>query len=307
VSWRTITDRAKKSDLTLRIADHLGRGTGRFRVLDRVKPPQAAVVQPDLSRWNEHELAAAWIGHATILMRIAGMTILTDPVFSSRVGLGLGLITGGPRRLIAPALSMRELPPIDLLLISHAHFDHLDRPTLARLSKKIPVITAHHTSDLIRDLGFASVTELRWGESTVVGSLKISAQEVVHWGARTFYDQHRGFNAYLLEGANRRVLYGGDSAYHEGFKSIGNVGNVDLAAIGIGAYNPYIRAHANPEQAWAMGEMARAQYLLPMHHSTFRLSHEPDGEPLERLLAAAGSDVDRVVIRQIGGMWVWPN
>jgi L-ascorbate metabolism protein UlaG (beta-lactamase superfamily) len=306
-SWRTPADWAKKRPTALRIADFLGRGRGRFRVLDRVKPPQPADMMPDLTRWAEHDLAAIWIGHATILVRLAGMTILTDPVFSNRVGLGLGLMTGGPRRLVAPALSIRQLPPIDLLLISHAHFDHLDRPTLSRLPKQTAVVTAHHTADLISDLGFASVTELRWGESTNVGPLKITAQEVVHWGARTFYDQHRGFNAYLLEGANRRVLYGGDSAYHEGFKSIGEVGKVDLAAIGIGAYNPYLRAHANPEQAWAMGEFARAEHLLPMHHSTFRLSHEPVGEPMERLLTAAGSSVDRVAIRQIGGMWVGPN
>jgi len=307
VSWRTTADWAKKSPMMLRAADYLGRGRGRFRVLDRFQPPQAAKLAPDLSRWTEHELSAVWIGHATVLMRLAGMTILTDPVFSNRIGLGLGLMTGGPRRLVAPALSVHDLPPIDLLLISHAHFDHLDRPTLARLPKRTPVITAHHTIDLIGDLGFESVTELRWGESKTVGELTITAQEVVHWGARTFYDLHRGFNAYLLEGAGRRVLYGGDTAYHEGFKSIGKVGKVDLAAIGIGAYNPFIRAHANPEQAWAMGEMARAEHVLPMHHSTFRLSHEPDREPLERLLTAAGNHVDRVMIREIGGMWVCPN
>lgn len=307
MSWRTTTDFAKKSPLALRVADYLGRGRGRFRVLDRMQPPPAVQIQPDLSNWNDRELAAVWIGHATVLLRMAGMTILTDPVFSSRVGLGLGLMTAGPRRLVSPALSIRQLPPIDLLLISHAHFDHLDRPTLSRLPRHMPVVTAHHTSDLLRDIGFDSITELRWGESTTVGALKITAQQVVHWGARTFYDQHRGYNAYLLEGANRRVLYGGDSAYHDGFKSIAESGKLDLAAIGIGAYNPYIRAHANPEQAWEMAQMARADHVFPMHHSTFRLSHEPDGEPLERFLTAAGKDVDRVAIREIGGMWVWRN
>jgi L-ascorbate metabolism protein UlaG (beta-lactamase superfamily) len=293
--------------MMLRAADYLGRGRGRFRMLDRMQRPPAAQIQPDLSRWSQHDLAAVWIGHATILLRMAGMTILTDPVFANRVGLDLGLMTGGPRRLVAPALSIRQLPEIDLLLISHAHFDHLDRPTLSRLPKAMPVITAHHTTDLIHDLGFASVTELRWGESMMIGPLKITAQEVVHWGARTFFDLHRGFNAYLLEGAGRRVLYGGDTAYHEGFKSIGAGGKVDLAALGIGAYNPYLRAHANPEQAWAMGEMAGAEQVLPMHHSTFRLSHEPDREPLERLLTAAGKEVDRVAIREIGGLWVCRN
>ncbi len=113
---------------------------------------------------------------------------------SNRVGLGLGLVTGGPRRHVLPALSIRQLPPIDLILISHAHFDHLDRPTLSRLPKSAHVVTAHHTGDLLRDLGFRSVTELKWGESTRIGELNITAREVKHWGARTFYDHHRGFN-----------------------------------------------------------------------------------------------------------------
>src|SRR5258706_15769160 len=106
---------------------------------------------------------------------------------------------GGPRRHVAPALSVRQLPPIDLMLISHQHYDHLDRPTLAKLDKNIPVITAGGTFDLIRDLGFRQIAELRWGESTSLRELKITAQKVAHWGARTFYDSHRGFNAYLIE------------------------------------------------------------------------------------------------------------
>ncbi len=119
--------------MTLKIADQLGRSRGRLAVLDHLNLPPKSRLKPDLTRWEEHDLAAAWIGHATVLLRVGGMTILTDPVFSSRVGVGLGLMTVGPRRLVAPALKLRELPPIDLILISHAHFDHLDRPTLARL------------------------------------------------------------------------------------------------------------------------------------------------------------------------------
>ena len=115
-----------------------------------------------------------WIGHATVLLRVGDLTILTDPVLSNRVGVGLGLITGGPHRLIAPALSVRELPPIDLILVSHAHFDHLDRPTLCRLPKETPVITAHHTLDLIRDLGFRRIAELQWGESIEVSGVNIT-------------------------------------------------------------------------------------------------------------------------------------
>src|SRR5207253_10807932 len=124
-----------------------------------------------------------------------------------RVGVVRRLITCGPRRLVAPALSIRKLPKLDLILISHAHFDHLDRPTLMRLPKNVPVVTAHRTHDLIHDLGYRTITELQWGESVQVGPIKLTARQVRHWGARTFYYQHRGFNAYLLESAKRRVLY----------------------------------------------------------------------------------------------------
>jgi L-ascorbate metabolism protein UlaG (beta-lactamase superfamily) len=300
LSWREYTDWAKKSRVMLRIAGAMGRGRGRLRLFDGVNPPAKPSVIPNLTDWEKQDVAAAWIGHATILLRVDNMNILTDPVFSSRIGIGMGLITAGPRRFFAPALSIKQLPRLDLILISHAHFDHLDRPTLSRLPKTVPVIAAHRTSDLIQDLGFSSVTELRWGESFRVGEVNITAQKVKHWGARTFYDHHRGFNAYLLETAKRRVLYGGDTAYHEGFRDLNRV---DLAILGIGAYDPYIAAHANPEQAWAMADHCRADHIIPMHHSTFRLSHEPINEPIERLLTAAGRLIDRIAIRQIGGSW----
>lgn len=284
----------------LRLADTLGRGRGRLRLFDDIHPAARALHTPDLRNWERHDLAAAWIGHATILLRMGGLTIITDPVFCSRVGLGMGLFTCGPRRLVAPALALRKLPKLDLILISHAHFDHLDRPTLMRLPKHVPVITAHRTHDLVRDLGYETVTELQWGESLRFKDLTVGAREVRHWGARTFFDQHRGFNAYLLESGQRRVLYGGDTAYHDHFRDIGGV---DLACLGIGAYDPYIAAHATPEQAWRMADHARAAFILPMHHSTFRLSHEPTREPLERLMLAAGGSSDRIVTPQIGMTW----
>jgi L-ascorbate metabolism protein UlaG (beta-lactamase superfamily) len=299
--WRKCANWAKQRPLTLKLADRLGRSRGRLRLFDGFSPPAAARIKPDLSNWENHDLAAAWIGHATVLLRINGTTILTDPVLSNRIGVGLGLFTGGPQRLVAPALTVKELPKIDLILISHAHFDHLDRPTLVRLPKRTPVVTALETQDLVRDLGFRRVTELHWGERLELDNgLTLTAREVAHWGARTFYDMHRGFNAYLIESAKRRVLYGGDTAYYAGF---GDIGKVDLAIMGIGAYDPYIAAHATPEQAWAMADHVKAERILPMHHSTFRLSHEPVGEPMERMLAVAGGNADRVVVREIGGQW----
>src|ERR1700684_4270997 len=187
MTWRSYTDFLKRSPVALRVADHLGRGRGRLRWRDSLSSVPPAPQIPNLSQWINQNLAAAWIGHATVLLRIGGMTILTDPVFSSRVGVGLGLLTAGPKRLVAPALSLRQLPPIDLILISHAHFDHLDRPTLARLPKRIPVITARSTGDLIRDIGFRKVTELDWGDSLRwPNGVRFNAHEVAHWGARTF-------------------------------------------------------------------------------------------------------------------------
>jgi L-ascorbate metabolism protein UlaG (beta-lactamase superfamily) len=300
MSWRTYSNWAKERPVTLRVADFLGRGRGRLRLLDHLSPPPRANFKPDLTNWNHHPLAAAWLGHATILLRMDGQTILTDPVLSHRIGLGLGLMTGGPRRSIAAALSVRELPPIDLILISHAHFDHLDRPTLVKLPKHIPIITAHHTSDLLRDLGFTDITELQWNQSKQINGLTITARAVRHWGARTFYDKHRGFNAYLLESTAHRVLYGGDSAYHELFKDLTNV---DLAILGIGAYNPYLAAHSTPEQALEMADHCQAKFILPMHHGTFRLSREPQHEPMQRLLAASRTNPDRIIIREVGQQW----
>jgi L-ascorbate metabolism protein UlaG (beta-lactamase superfamily) len=301
LSWRRWTDRLKHSQSALRFADFLGRGRGRMRWLDHVHTVRRPR-KPDLSRWHDEPFAAAWLGHATILLRVGGKTILTDPVLSNRVGVGLGLMTGGPLRHLAPALTLKELPAIDLILISHAHFDHLDRPTLCRLPKDTPVVTAHHTADLIEDLGFRSVREMRWGESLETLGLRLIAREVRHWGARTFFDRHRGFNAYLIESleTGHRVLYGGDSAYHEHFKDIPRV---DLAIVGIGAYDPYEAAHATPEQAWAMANHMNADYVLPMHHSTFCLSHEPMDEPIERMLTAAGEEAGRIVVREVGGQW----
>jgi L-ascorbate metabolism protein UlaG (beta-lactamase superfamily) len=300
LSWRTVTDFAKRKQWPLRVADVLGRGRGRWRVLDQMNRPPLAPHKPDLAVWANHDLAAAWIGHATVLLRLGGMTFLTDPVFANRVGLGFGLITGGPRRLVRPALTLRELPTIDAVLLSHSHFDHLDRPTLARLSKRTPIVTSSRMRDLVADLGFTTINELDWGQSLRLGEVTITGQPVRHWGARTFYDTHRGYGAFLLETSKQRVLFGADSAYHTEWKGLPKV---DLAILGIGAYDPYVAAHATPEQALAMADHVRAEHILPMHHSTFRLSHEPASEPIERLLTAVGRDQDRVIVRAVGGHW----
>lgn len=299
-AWRTITDIAKRKQWPLRVADRLGRGRGRLRWLDHVRTIPPAPVKPDLSDWQQRELSAVWVGHATVLLRIGGVTILTDPVFSPRVGIGLGLLTAGPVRQQQPAIAIRDLPPVDIILQSHAHFDHLDRPSLARLPKSAQVVTFKGVGDLLDDLHFASVTQMQWGESAVIQGVKITGLPVVHWGARTFFDKHRQYGAFLIEAGGRRLLFGADTAYHDQWRGIGPV---DLAIVGIGAYDPYIAAHATPEQAVAMADHADAKYIMPIHHSTFILSHEPLAEPIRRLRAAAADRPERAVIGRVGETW----
>jgi L-ascorbate metabolism protein UlaG (beta-lactamase superfamily) len=254
--------------------------------------------------WPDTGLHAAWLGHSTVLLKIDGFTILTDPVFSARAGVNMGLATLGVKRLTAPALTIAALPKIDLVLLSHAHMDHFDLPSLRRLQDpETHVITARHTSDLLRVTRWASVTELGWGEEHHVGPVAIRGIEVNHWGARVRTDTFRGYNGYLIRSGKRRILFAGDTAATNTFRSIAGSSPVDLAIMPIGAYNPWIHFHCNPEQAWAMSNDARANRVLPVHHSTFQLSREPVGEPMERLLSAAGRDSSRIVVRQIGQQW----
>jgi L-ascorbate metabolism protein UlaG (beta-lactamase superfamily) len=249
-------------------------------------------------------LHAAWLGHSSVLLKIDGFTILTDPVLGNRCGVRVGPMTVGLKRIVAPALRWPQLPHIDLILLSHAHFDHFDLPTLRRLEGSgTAVVTASSTSDLLRVRRYASVRELGWGERARVGPASILGFEVRHWGARLRSDTHRGYNGYLLETARHRVVFGGDTAYTDKFRVARSSRPVDLAIMPIGAYNPWINAHCNPEQAWRMGADCGAEYLLPVHHQTFRLSREPFFEPVERFMEAAGSRPERVVTTRIGQEW----
>jgi len=263
-----------------------------------VKP---AAYRPSPELWPDRGLHAAWIGHSTVLLKADGVTILTDPVFSQRVGVRIGPATLGIRRLVAPALSVHELPPIDLILLSHAHMDHFDLPSLRLLEGRgVTVVTAAGTSDLLRVRQYKSVREIRWDEETKVGPITIRAFRVNHWGARMRTDTHRGYNGYSIETGAHRVLFGGDTALTDSFRSLKTHRPYDLAIMPVGAYDPWIHYHCTPEQAWRMAHDAGFEFFLPVHHQTLQLSREPYLEPIERVLAAAGCDADRVAVRHIG-------
>lgn len=264
-------------------------------------PRGSLKVDPALEGLVSHDLGAVWLGHASVLARVGGLNILSDPVFSERVGLTVGGITFGIQRQVPLPFHEHALPPIDVILLTHAHFDHLDRPTLRRLaSERTTVITARSTGRLI-PRGFGRVIELDWTTEIDMGELRIRAVRPEHWGARMAYDRHRGFNSYLLQAANARVLFAGDTAKTDAF---GDLGPVDLAVFGIGAYEPWIHHHANPEQVWEMFTDLGGVHLLPMHHSTFKLGEEHRDEPMQRLLAAAGAHRHRVVGSGMGEVWL---
>jgi L-ascorbate metabolism protein UlaG (beta-lactamase superfamily) len=263
-----------------------------------IKPPPD---RPQPQLWSDRGLYACWLGHSTVLIKVDGITILTDPVFSDRAGLNLGPMTLGLKRLVAPALKVRQLPKIDLILSSHAHMDHLDVPSLRVLeSRDTSVIMASKTSDLVRVNGYHGVRELAWGERTRVGPLEIRAFEVNHWGARMRSDTYRGYNGYLVDAGRYRILFAGDTAITGAFRSLRGSKPIDLAIMPIGAYNPWIRAHCTPEQAWQMSNEAGAEFFVPVHHQTFQLGREPLLEPIERLYEAARSAPERIGVDRIG-------
>jgi len=277
------------------------------------RPISPAFAKPEPLKWNDAELTAAWIGHATVLINFFGIKILTDPVLFARIGIRLPGFTIGPKRLTAPALEFHELPKIDVVLLSHAHFDHFDLRTLHRFDETTCVVTAPNTADLLKWTRLRDVTELRWGEekslNTPAGAVTISAFQVKHWGARKQRDTYRGYNGYVMESRSRgrrRILFGGDTTMTNTFAELSQHGPVDLAIMSIGAYNPWIQSHCTPEQAIEMANSAGARFIMPVHHQTFRLSFEPFREPIERFQAALSSTPERIALREIGETFVLP-
>ncbi|MFI4897776.1 MAG: MBL fold metallo-hydrolase [Phycisphaerales bacterium JB059] len=262
--------------------------------------PAAPVAGRRLDAIHEHDpFAASWLGHASVLLRQGATNILLDPVFSRRIGLRVGPLVFGPHRLTEP-ITPDALPPIDLILISHAHFDHLDRPSLnALLNPRTNVIVPRGVRRLI-PRGFRHIIELDWGKSITLSGVEITAHVPEHWGARAAVDRQRRYNAYAIRGDTHATFFSGDTASTDAFD---HIKNIDLAVFGIGAYDPWEHKHATPEQVWTMFSAMNAARLLPVHHSTFELSDEAIDEPLERLITIAGDEHPRIVRADQGQLW----
>jgi L-ascorbate metabolism protein UlaG (beta-lactamase superfamily) len=274
----------------------------RFEEVGRDLP--TAPHKPTPPTWSDNAVTLAWLGHATVLINFYGVRILTDPTLYPRIGVDLGLGTLGPLRLVRCALAPDELPEIDLVLVSHAHFDHLDTPSLGSVRGRPAAVMAAEISDLLPSRRYSSVRELRWNEAVTVptprGEVLIRAIEVKHWGARIRRDTWRGYTGWIVEREGRRLLIGGDTAVTAAFKDSRRFGPFDAAVMPIGAYDPWIRNHCTPEQAVTMADAAGARLIVPVHHQSFRLSNEPFMEPIERIQEALVKERDRLAVREIG-------
>ncbi len=288
------------------------RGARWFRRIlsDSRRSVAAAPVKPQPEQWSDNRITICWLGHATTLINFYGIHILTDPTFGERVGIPVGLGTAGPKRYIAPALQIHELPPIDVLLLSHAHMDHLDLPSLRKFSPGTYTVTARSTSDLLKETRLNQVTELAWNDKGTFksskGELQIEAFEVKHWGQRWPSEKPRGYNGYVLRREGKAMIFGGDTANTPLFADIKSRGPFEAAIMPIAAYRPWITNHCTPEQAASMVNQAGARYIVPVHHQTFRLSEEPMNEPIERLEAAFQREPERIALRKVGESFVCP-
>lgn len=230
-----------------------------------------------------------WLGHASFLIRTGGKTIITDPYLTEIAGPQ----RLGPRRYVRPGITIENLPPIDVLLISHNHYDHLDEKTLAALPgrKRMQVIAPLRLGAFFRARGFRHVVELDWHDSVVLDTLRVSALPVVHWSRRSSFDTNRTlWTGFGLRSATQHIFFGGDSAYGAVFREIGeSYGPFDLALIGIGAYEPrelMHASHATPEEGVQIGVDIGARRIVGMHWGTVVLTEEPQFEAPERFRAA---------------------
>jgi L-ascorbate metabolism protein UlaG (beta-lactamase superfamily) len=265
---------------------------GGYRFMLAERAPVATLPNPSVT----------WIGHATVLVRVGGLNILTDPQFSERAS---PFAFAGPRRVVPPGIPLAELPHIDAVLISHNHYDHLDAATVAALNAQPggppKFFAGLGLKPWFADLGITNVEELDWWEAREVGGVSIRFVPVQHWSARTLWDRNQKlWGGYVVDHASLRFFFAGDTGYSPDFRDIASrVGPIDVAAIPIGAYAPrwFMRSqHVDPAEAVQIHLDLQARHSLAIHWGTFDdLTDESLDEPpqvLARVLAERGLPPD---------------
>lgn len=263
----------------------------RWAIADRVlglrRPappgPPAPAVAPDLELIHSppDALRVTWIGHSSLLLQLSGMSVLIDPVFSDRVAWVY------PRHT-PPGLTVDQLPPIDAVLISHSHADHLDLPSIDQLPREATAIVPQGLGRLFTKRLFARVVEVDWWDATSLGGLTFTFTPARHWSRRTPFDFNRSlWGGFVIQSPAASVYYAGDSAWCDVFSEIGRgFPNLSAALIPIGGYEPawfMAQNHINPEEAGQAFLDTGARTLIPIHWGTFQLADEPLCQPIERL------------------------
>jgi L-ascorbate metabolism protein UlaG (beta-lactamase superfamily) len=230
-------------------------------------------LRPRFPKLSHGQIALTWIGHASFLAQFTDLNVLIDPNFAN----WLFMI----KRIRRAGLKIQDLPPIDLVLLTHAHFDHFHKPTLRRLPAPKIGVMPWGMGDLAAHLGFERIIELQWWESFSHGGWRVTLTPSKHWGARVLRDDHRGYGGFLIEHQGRRLYHAGDSAYFPGFREIGRTCSPEIALLPIGAYYPdsFRNVHMGPDEAIKAFTDLQSKWLVPMHYGTFKLSFEDLDEP----------------------------
>lgn len=290
-----------------------------FQTDTEAKPLIKLNYKPEPHLWEDNTVTLSWIGHATVLINIHGKWILTDPVLFDNVGLYFLGNTIGPKRMTPPALEIDELPKPDIILLSHAHMDHMDYPTLKHFANKYPdqidVVTAYLTKDVIEELPWKSISVMDWNDELKLQGIQFRALEVKHFGwrfpwekdrSRGYMKDGRSFNAYVIDYGGSKVLFGGDTAMTDKYNAVKNE-NIDIAIMPIGAYNPWRRNHCNPEEALQMASEINAKYFIPIHTNTFKQGAEPFNEPIDWMKRIAGNFPIEIGLEEIGQTFTLKN
>ena len=266
-------------------------------------------------RAGENDFSATWIGHSTVLLQMGGLNVITDPVFCQRAFPVQWL---GPRRVMDPALSIDALPPLDVVLLSHSHYDHLDRQAVRHIANAHPRATWVVPLGLgayVRGWGVREIVELDWWQATTLNALRVTATPARHFSARRLGDRNRTlWCGFAFEVNGKRAYFVGDTAYHPEFGNVSaRCGPFDFVMIPIGAYDPrwFMHVvHVDAEEAVKIYQdlvaphgRARRPLMLGIHWGTFRLTDEPMDEPPRRAVVrwhAVGLDPDQLWIARFG-------
>ena len=242
----------------------------------------------NLNSLKDREHYALWIGHSTFLINNGDLTILTDPIFSERAS---PLNFAGPKRLIKPVIKIKDLPEVDVITISHNHYDHLDVNSLRKIQKKFPnvkILVPKGDLKLLKNYNLNNGFEFLWWEEITLNNTKFIFTPAQHWSARGLRDRNKSlWGSWFIKNEDKNIFHAGDTGYSDDFIEIRNrLGAVDFAMIPIGAYDPQwfmSYSHVNPEEALNIAKDLDAKKSIGMHWGTFILTDEPVLEPRERL------------------------